>query len=139
VKREKVLFLIDRALSGFALDCEDRGVKFSLAAFFRSEFPLRNQEALRRGYGAYVKGRLEDLFGTRCDAVNRFKLFCASIIAAVKRRPLVSVVREWIRLGRALSCNPLRRSLDRPGVVWNPSTRFWEVSLASPASSQAPF
>jgi hypothetical protein len=33
----------------------------------------------------------------------------------------------------------LRRSLDRPGVVWNPSTRFWEVSLASPASSQAPF
>lgn len=131
-KRDRVLVVIDALLEPFALDCEERGVRFSMAAFFRLAFPGRNVEALRRGYQAYIKGRLGYGFISKCASVRRFILFCASIRAALSRRPLSSIVRQWSRIGRALSSNPFRVSLAKSGAVWNESLRIWElVDLSS--------
>lgn len=123
--RDASIRLIESLLPAYALACEDSGVRFTLSGFFRSSFPDRNPEAMRRLYGSYVKGRLESIFRGACDAVNRFKSFCQAVRAASKLKSTRSIVREWCRLGVALSSNPFRKSLERV-ARWRDDLRIWE-------------
>ncbi len=123
-KHDAVVAKIERDIEQFVLSAEDAAQRFSLAAFFRSIFPGRNYEALRRGYGSYVKGRVEAIFGNRCDSVNRFKQFCCLIRAAIRLKPLKDVVKQWVAIGKSLSSSPFRVSL-RKFSSWRPDLRIW--------------
>ena len=125
LKREAVIGLIERHLPAYCLSCEDNDQRFTMAGFFRAILPTRNAEWLRNSYGSYIRGRVEALFERKCHAVNRFRDFVLAIRAALKRRPVSEMVREWLRLGPAISSNPYRTSLHRT-CTWRDHLRIWE-------------
>jgi hypothetical protein len=127
--RDRINQAIELTLPDFVRNLDSQDQKFSFAAYFRQAFPLQNPVYLRRAYGAYIKARLETLFGQSNQAVNRFKSFCAAIRAAIKKQPIHAIIKDWLRLGVPVSCREDRHSLTNIGCIWNKTFKLWEIPV----------
>jgi len=127
--RDRINQAIELTLPDFVRNLDSQNQKFSFASYFRLHFAGHNPVYLRRAYGAYIKARLEAIFGKNNQAVNRFKSFCAAIRAAILKRPISSIIKDWCRLGVPVSCREDRHSLTNIGCIWNKTFKLWEIPV----------